>query len=122
MPCSRIARSPPHPIPIGSHRQHALYIWDKATGSLVKMLTGQKGETLLDVAVCLHGSPGGIKVFLFPPPPPPPPHEYQISPHLHGVGVSSVYLLHLGIGRGGGEEMMKGLPSALGNWEGGGRR
>jgi hypothetical protein len=45
----------------GSHRQHALYIWDKATGSLVKMLTGQKGETLLDIAVstvsqflCLH--------------------------------------------------------------------
>ena len=35
----------------GSHRQHALYIWDKATGSLVKMLTGQKGETLLDVVV-----------------------------------------------------------------------
>ena len=25
--------------------------WDKATGSLVKMLTGQKGETLLDIAV-----------------------------------------------------------------------
>lgn len=36
-------------IVAGSHRQHALYIWDKATGSLVKMLTGQKGETLLDV-------------------------------------------------------------------------
>lgn len=35
----------------GSHRQHELYIWDKATGSLVKMLTGQKGETLLDIAV-----------------------------------------------------------------------
>ena len=39
-------------IVAGSHRQHALYIWDKATGSLVKMLTGQKGETLLDIAVC----------------------------------------------------------------------
>ena len=38
-------------IVAGSHRQHALYIWDKATGSLVKMLTGQKGETLLDIAV-----------------------------------------------------------------------
>ena len=37
----------------GSHRQHALYIWDKATGSLVKMLTGQKGETLLDIVVGL---------------------------------------------------------------------
>ena len=40
-------------IVAGSHRQHALYIWDKATGSLVKMLTGQKGETLLDIAVSL---------------------------------------------------------------------
>ena len=38
-------------IVAGSHRQHELYIWDKATGSLVKMLTGQKGETLLDIAV-----------------------------------------------------------------------
>ena len=38
-------------IVAGSHRQHALYIWDKATGSLVKMLTGQKGETLLDIVV-----------------------------------------------------------------------
>lgn len=37
-------------IVAGSHRQHELYIWDKATGSLVKMLTGQKGETLLDIA------------------------------------------------------------------------
>ena len=41
-------------IVAGSHRQHALYIWDKATGSLVKMLTGQKGETLLDIAVSLN--------------------------------------------------------------------
>ena len=38
-------------IVAGSHRQHALYIWDKGTGSLAKMLTGQKGETLLDIAV-----------------------------------------------------------------------
>ena len=38
-------------VAAGSHRQHALYIWDKATGSLVKMLTGQKGETLLDIVV-----------------------------------------------------------------------
>ncbi len=38
-------------IVAGSHRQHELYIWDKATGSLVKMLTGQKGETLLDITV-----------------------------------------------------------------------
>lgn len=35
----------------GSHRQHSLYIWDKATGNLVKMLTGQKGENLLDLTV-----------------------------------------------------------------------
>ena len=37
-------------IVVGSYRQHELYIWDKATGSLVKMLTGQKGETLIDIA------------------------------------------------------------------------
>jgi len=30
-------------IVVGSHRQHKLYIWDKAIGSLVKMLTGQEG-------------------------------------------------------------------------------
>ena len=41
-------------IVAGSHRQHALYIWDKGTGSLAKMLTGQKGETLLDVVVGSH--------------------------------------------------------------------
>ena len=35
----------------GSHRQHSLHIWDKATGSLVKILTGHKGETLLDIVV-----------------------------------------------------------------------
>lgn len=34
----------------GSHRQHELYIWDKSTGNLVKMLTGPKGECLLDLA------------------------------------------------------------------------
>ena len=39
---------------VGSHRQHALYIWDKATGSLVKMLTGHKGETLLDIVVSMY--------------------------------------------------------------------
>ena len=33
----------------GSHRQHELYIWDKATGNLVKILTGPKGESLLDL-------------------------------------------------------------------------
>ena len=33
----------------GSHRQHELYIWDKATGNLIKILTGPKGESLLDL-------------------------------------------------------------------------
>ena len=33
----------------GSHRQHELYIWDKATDNLVKILTGPKGESLLDL-------------------------------------------------------------------------
>ena len=47
-------------IVAGSHRQHALYIWDKATGSLVKMLTGQKGETLLDIAVSCKAHPVAI--------------------------------------------------------------
>jgi COMPASS component SWD1 len=36
-------------IVAGSSRQHALNIWDKASGSLVKILQGMKGEILLDV-------------------------------------------------------------------------
>ena len=39
----------------GTARHHTLYIWDKASGNLVKILSGQKGEMLLDVVVRKEG-------------------------------------------------------------------
>ena len=59
-------------VAAGSHRQHALYIWDKATGSLVKMLTGQKGETLLDIVVSRNDRKSTALLHILPPLPPSP--------------------------------------------------